>query len=190
MKWIIFPLTLSIAFANFTAIAEDSPEKICKEAAKLYADGDLDGALEEAKWCVSQMEKEKKQQITKMFPDNIDGFDGGSLEQQSVMGFTAISRTYKKGDISVEVMLNSGSSGSALQAFSALAQLGLQVGAGENIRIQKRAAMVMQEGKNAKVMVTMRSGGILTFESGKMSSENLVKFAGHFPVSNLDDAIR
>ncbi|MFT4941568.1 MAG: hypothetical protein ACI88A_004638 [Paraglaciecola sp.] len=189
MKWILLSLNICIALAHFSALAKDTPEETCKEAAKLYADGDLEGALEEAKWCVSQMEQEKQQQVTKMFPDNIDGFVGEPLEQQGVMGFTVMSRTYKKGDTTVKVMLNGGTGGSALQAFSAIAQLGLQAGTGEKIRIQKRAAMVTQEGNQTKVIITMRSGGILTFESAKMSSENLANFAKKFPVSDLDDAI-
>jgi len=189
MKWIIFSVTTCIALAHFSALAENSPEKTCKEAAKLYADGDLEGALEEAKWCVTQMEQEKKQQVTTMFPDNIDGFTGEALEQQGAMGFTVISRTYKKGDVTVKVMLNGSSGGSALQALSAIAQLGMQAGAGEKTRIQKRSAMVSQEGNMAKVMITMRSGGILIFESSKMSGENLAKFADQFPVADLDDAI-
>ena len=188
MKWIIFFSSICIALTNFSATAEESPAETCKDAAELYADGDLEGALEEAKWCVSQMEQEKQQQVTTMFPDNIDGFVGEPLEQQGVMGFTAISRTYKKGDIRVKVMLNGGTGGSALQAFSAIAQLGLQAGAGAKMRIQKRSAMVSQEGNMAKVMITMRSGGMLSFESSKMSSKDLADFAKKFPVSDLDDA--
>lgn len=189
MKWRIFSLYIFIALAHFSAFAEESPEETCNEAAKLYSDGDLEGALEEAKWCVSQLEQEKQQQVTQMFPDNIDGFVGDPLEQQGVMGFTVMSRTYKKGGIIVKVMLNGGSGGSALQAFSAIAQLGLQAGAGQKMRIQKRSAMVSQEGNMAKVMVTMRSGGILTFESSKMSSKNLANFAKQFPIADLDDAV-
>ena len=189
MRWITSSLYICIALAHFNVFAEESPEKTCKEASELYADGDLEGALEEAKWCVSQLEQEKQQQVTKMFPDDIDGFVGAPLEQQGVMGFTVMSRTYKKGDVSVKVMLNGGSGGSALQAFSAIAQFGLQTGAGEKMRIQKRSAMVSQEGKMAKVMITMRSGGILTFESSKMSSKKLTHFAKQFPVSDLDDSI-
>lgn len=170
------------------AFAEDSPEKVCKNAGELYDDGDLEGALEEARWCVTLMEQEQQAATGLHFKDSILGYTGEELEQQNTMGFLLISRNYHKDGQYIEVQLNAGNAGGALQAFSALAQFGIQNGAGKKMRIQKRTAMASSENGSSNVTVTLRSGGMLTFESRDVDLDTLTAFAKAFPIAELDDS--
>lgn len=187
MKKMVFFILSATLFSPMT-MAEDSPEKICKSAAELYSDGDLEGALEEAKWCVTLMEQEKQAATNQYFKDEINGFVGGKLEQQNAMGFMMTNRPYEKDDLLIDVSLNTGSAGGALQAFSAIAQFGMQAGAGKKMRIQRRTAMASNDGGNATVTVTLKSGGMLQFESRDVDLDTLVAFAKAFPIADLDDA--
>lgn len=180
-------LISSLLFAN-PLWAKDSPEKSCKSAAELYDDGDLEGALEEAKWCVTLMEQEKQNNTSKFFLDEVDGYKGGQIDKQNTMGFQVISRTYTKGEKSITVNLNSGSSGSAMQAFAALAQMGVQGAGGQKLRIQRRTATIEADGNDSDMNISLRSGGILGLEGANVSVEDLTSFANAFPVAKLDDS--
>ena len=186
LKTLLLISLLSLATSVF---AEDSPEQICKNASELFTEGDLEGALEEARWCVSLLEQIQQQSISKHFGDSIDGFNGRELSQQNAMGFLVIERQYEKGDQLINVTLNAGASGGAMQAFSALAQFGMQSGNGRKLRIQKRTAMASNDGGLANVIVTMKSGGMLIFESDSVSLDALTAFAKKFPVADLDEAM-
>ncbi|MCW8090320.1 hypothetical protein [Alteromonas sp. ASW11-130] len=168
--------------------AKESPEDSCKGAAELYANGDLETALEEARWCVTLMEQEQQAQTNTHFKDEVNGYSGSELEQQNAMGFNVVSRQYSKGDKQIKVTLNSGSSGSAMQAFSALAQFGMQSGTGQKIRVQRRTAMTSTENNNATVSVNLRSGGMLVFESRTASLDEVVAFAEEFPITDMDES--
>ncbi len=187
MKKMVF-LILGATLLSSAALAEDSPEKVCKSAAELYNDGDLEGALEEAKWCVTLLEQEKQAATNQFFKDEINGFVGGELEQQNAMGFMMTNRSYEKDGMLIDVNLSAGSAGGAMQAFSAIAQLGMQSGAGKKMRIQKRTAMASNDGGSATVTITLKSGGMLQFESRDVSLDTVVEFAKAFPVEDLDNA--
>ncbi|WP_100642507.1 hypothetical protein [Alteromonas facilis] len=171
-------------------LAEDSPDTLCTSAAELFQEGDLEGALEEARWCVTLLEQLQQAQVNQFFPDELEGFSGDELEQQSAMGFQVTSRNYMKGDQSISVSLNSGSTGGAMDAFSALAQLGFQTGGGEKMRIQRRSASLMKDGDQVTLNITMKSGGMLVFETYDVDKDTLEAFAKAFPVADLDDAMK
>jgi len=104
------------------------------------------------------------------------------------MGMTMIERTYSKSDIVISVSLAGGESKGAANAFSALASLGMQMGAtGNKVRIQKRSAVVIEGNNSVQVVVTLKNGGMLTFESNGASSDTVVAFAKKFPVAKLDN---
>ena len=188
MKHITQVLFLTIIFTTQLVVAEESPKDACKSAASLYSEGDIEGALEEARWCVSLLEQEQQNLTSKFFLDEIEGYKGGNLDNQNAMGFSLINRTYQKGSKRIEVSLNAGTSGAALQAFSAIAQLGTQFGNGKKIRIQKRTALATNDNGTKTVTVTLRSGGMLHFESSSIEIDALIEFAKAFPVADLDDS--
>ena len=184
-------LALGIVFSFVltpVAFAEDTPADTCSSAASLFQEGDIEGALEEAQWCVTQLEQLKQGKVSSFFKDEIDGFKGGKLEQQQAMGISMIERNYSKDGKVINVSLSGGASGAASNAFAALASLGMQSTNGKKVRIQRRTAMVSDEGGSVQVVVTLKSGGMLTFESNDLNSNDAIAFAKAFPVADLDDS--
>ncbi len=187
----MFCLTISVAVTvvAIPAIAEESPSAICSSAANLAKEGDIAGALEEARWCVTQLEQLMQEQVSSLFPDEVNGYTAGKIQKQQVMGMAIIECNYSKDDNTISVSLTGGGASGSANAFSAIANMGMQMGGmGQKIRIQKRSAVIVDENNSAQVVVTLKSGGMLTFESQGASSDTLVAFAKKFPVAKLDDS--
>jgi len=182
---------LSLSMMSNSAIyAEDSPADTCKSAASLFEEGDIEGALEEAEWCVTLLKQLKQGKISTYFKDEVNKYKGGKLEQQEAMGFSMLERSYSKDGKIIKVMLSGGTSGAANNAFAALASLGMGAGSGKKVRIQRRTALLNTEQDNIQLGVTMKSGGMLNFESNDVSAEEIIAFAKAFPVADLDDALK
>ena len=186
-------LVISVAFAIFSSAhvyAKDDPSETCSSAAELFSEGDIEGALEEARWCVTLLEQLKKNETSAYFEDEIDGYTGAKLNSQQAMGITVIERSYSKDSQVIDVSLTGGgSSGGLNSAFAAMASMGMQAAQGEKVRIQRRSGLITDEGGSTSLVVTLKSGGMLTFESSDVSSDDLVAFAKEFPVADLDDSI-
>lgn len=186
-------LVLGVA-VNFAgpaiAYADDTPAQTCANAASLFKEGDIEGALEEARWCVTQLEQLQQGKVSAFFKDEINGYKGGELDQQQAMGISMIERDYSKDGKLIKVSLTAGVSGSSNNAFAAIASLGMQATTGKKVRIQRRTAVVSAEDGGVQVVVTLKSGGLLTFESVDLSRDDAIAFAKAFPVANLDDAIK
>ena len=180
-----------ILLAHPYALAnENDPSKLCNSAAKLYKDGDLEGALEEARWCVTQLEQLKQNQTATYFKKEIHGYLGNKVSQQTAMGMTIVERRYKKDDKVIQVTLTGGSSGGAMSAFSALAQMGTMAAGTNKVRIQRRTATINNDSGNVTVMVSLKSGSMLNFQSNNVSQEELLRFAKAFPVKELDNSLQ
>ena len=149
----------------------------------------MEGALEEARWCVTQLEQLRQNQTSSYFSDEILGYKGGELSAQQTMGMSIVERRYSKDGQQINVTLTGGVSGGANNAFAAIASMGMQSAQGQKVRIQKRSAVISNDGGTTKVMVTLKSGGILAFESREVSSDEVVEFAKAFPVAELDDSM-
>lgn len=184
-----FSYVAAILFSLFItpSYAEDSPKESCLNAAELYDDDDLTGAIEEAQWCLELLKQEQASRVTSIFPDKINGYIGSELENQSAMGFSSSNRDYSKDNKNISVSLTS-SSGGMMDAFSSIAQLGMGVGSGTKMRIQKRTATFMPDGRSMQIMVTLKSGGMLIFESRNVTKEEIIAFAKAFPIAELDDS--
>ena len=185
----ITSLAVFMLLTTNTTLADDGPSQTCSNAADLAKEGDVAGALEEARWCVTQLEQLKQNEVTSFFKDNISGYKGSKIEQQQVMGMSIIERNYTKDDSQIKVTLTGGESKAASNAFSALASFGMQMApSGKKIRIQKRSAVIMDDDGSAQVVVTLKSGGMLTFESSSVSVNSVAAFAKKFPVADLDSS--
>lgn len=187
MKMYKYITLILFSFIVAPSYAEESPKESCRNAAELYEDDDLAGAIEEAQWCLDLLKQEQAAKVTSIFPDSINGFSGGELESQNAMGFSSTVRNYTKGDKHISAAL-SGNSGGIMDAFSSLAQLGMGAGMGQKMRIQKRTAMLMTEGNTIRIMVTLKNGGMLMFESSNVTKDQMIAFAKAFPIAELDDS--
>ncbi len=60
------------------------------------------------------------------------------------------------------------------------------------LEFKRRTAVVNDENGSVQVIiriqVTLKSGGMLTFESNELSENEVVSFAKAFPVADLDDS--
>lgn len=189
------PLSLITGLAiGLTSIlpahAEEDPTETCTSAASLFKEGDLDGALEEARWCVTQLEQLKQNQTSSFFQDEINGYTAGQLESQQTMGMQLIERNYSKDGQMISVSLAGGALGAANNAFAALASFGMQSAQGEKTRIQRRSAVITEDSGSNQIVVTLKSGGLLTFNSANVSRDEVLAFAKAFPVADLDDAMK
>jgi len=189
LKMFYLTIGVAISFAAIPATAEDNPSAICSSAANLAKEGDIAGALEEARWCVTQLEQLMQEQVSSFFPDEVNGYTAGEIKKEQIMGMAIIECDYSKGDNEISVSLTGGGSSGSGNALSAIAMMGMQMGAmGQKVRIQKRSAVIIDENNSIQVVVTLKSGGILTFESRGTSSDTVVAFAKKFPVAKLDDS--
>lgn len=189
-------LTLSIALTlPASAQTVDEAADACKEAVRLIGEDDIDGALDEARWCVESLQQVRQDLTLTMFPDEIDGFIGGELGNQSAMGMTMLERSYVREldggtDEAVKVSLTTGAAGAGL---AALAQLGMSLGGngrGKKLRVQKRTVVdASSEIGPSQYLVELKSGGMLTIESSTLDAEALLEFVREFPIATLDDAL-
>lgn len=181
-------LSLSLTAITPAQADEEDPSATCSSAAALFKEGDLEGALDEARWCVTQLEQLKQGQTSSFFQDEINGYTAGKLESQQTMGMQLIERSYSKDGQTIGVSLAGGAMGAANNAFAALASFGMQSTQGEKTRIQRRTAVISEDNGSAQIVVTLKSGGMLTFDSQNVSRDELLAFAKAFPVADLDDA--
>jgi hypothetical protein len=169
----------------------DEAAAACMEAADLIGAGDIAAALEEAQWCVESLEQLKQQRTLTLFPDELNGFTGAEVQNQSAMGMNIIERVYENADRKLTVTLTSGVAGGGLAALAQLGMgLGTAAGTGKKIRVQRRTVINMsQPGANSEYMVQLKSGGMLMIKSASLDDEQLLEFVREFPIADLDDAL-
>lgn len=189
----VYPFVSTLLIASTLLVSSvhaqnDDIKESCSSVVALFNKGDIDGALEEARWCLTQLEQIKQGQTTSYFKDEIDGYKGGKLDSQQAMGMSIIERRYTKGNNSVQVSLSGGVSNIAAIALEAFASFGVSATPGKKIRIQRRTATLTNQSDTPQLLVTLKSGGILTFESSQLSEDALVAFAEAFPIAELDDS--
>lgn len=188
-------LTLStVAYGN----AVDDAADACKEAARLITEeDDIDGAIEEANWCLTGLTQLKEEIKLSLLPDELEGFVGGEIETESVLGMNSVTRVYTQdGDSLTVTLLTSGGEGGALAGFGELGKLlqsmegvGGAASSGKKLRIQRRTVVASDEGGEGNLSVELKSGGTLTVESQDLDSDELIDFLREFPLAELDDAI-
>lgn len=179
-----------ISISGLQAQSIDDTSAACSEAARLITENDIDGALEEAQWCMEGLQQIKQNQTLAVFPDKVNGYRGAGIENQSAMGMTIIERQYQRDSDRIDVTLTTGSAGGGL---AALAQMGLSLGAsvGKKLRIQKRTVIDMSELEGqARYIVQLKSSGMLTISSSTVQPDAVLTFIKAFPIEELDDALK
>ena len=180
---------LALAPSAAHAQTADEAAAACAEAVRLIGERDVDGALEEAEWCVESLRQVRQQRTLAAFPDTLEGFTGGQLDNQSAMGMTMLERGYTGEEGTIEVSLATGAAGSGL---AAIAQMGMSLGGagGRKLRVQRRTVVDMsaEEGE-ARYLVQLKSGGMLTISSPTLSADRVLEFVRAFPIAELDEAL-
>jgi hypothetical protein len=177
-------LLFTLAGLSFALHAEEGPEQYCNSAIKLYKEGDIEGALEEARWCLESLEQVAQAKQTELFSTEIGGWVRGKVNQQKAMGISTIDATYSKDDKSIKVELTGGAAGS-MGALAAISQLGMAQ-AGNKVRIQRYTAIVSESDRDIDIMIGLKQGGMLNFSSSNAGKDVVIEFAKAFPIKELD----
>jgi hypothetical protein len=160
---------------------EGDPAAYCKQAAELYQEDDIAGAIEEAKWCLESLEQIQQSRKSDKFAKEIAGWKRGEVNQQKAMGFSIIETSYSKEGKTIEVSFNSGGGMGAM--FS---QMGM-AGGGKKIRLGRYTGMVIEEGTQNEILVGLKmTPGMLNFATNDASMDELKAFAKAFPVKEID----
>ncbi|MBX2826159.1 MAG: hypothetical protein KTR33_15605 [Gammaproteobacteria bacterium] len=185
-------LAASVTSVSASEISAATEETItaCEDAAKLLAEQDIDGAMEESYWCYNGIKEMKENQTLAIFPDEVNDYIGGEISNQEVMGMRMIEREYTLDSQTIKVSMTGG--GAASAGLAMLAGLGLNMNMGsakKKIRVQKRAVMDMSEGNSVQYMVTLKSGSMLNISSDNVDADTTLEFVRAFPIAKLDDAL-
>lgn len=181
---VILPI-LANALGSPLFAQDNDPATACREAAKLIEANDLEGAIEEARWCVEGLQQLKQQATATLFPDEINGFKGDTVETQSAMGMNITERNYSRGSERIDVIYTAGGAGGGGFA-AAIAQMGMSMGgAGKKMRIQRQTVMDVSEGSRSEFNVAVKNGGMLSIKSSNATYDDVLEFVKAFPLAEL-----
>ncbi|MGD8911538.1 MAG: hypothetical protein PVI97_00995 [Candidatus Thiodiazotropha sp.] len=173
---------LSLLAFPLYAEVEGDPAAYCKQAAELYQEDDIAGAVEEAKWCLESLEQIQQSRKSDKFAKDIDGWKRGEVNQHKAMGFSIIETSYSKDGKTIEVSFNSGGGGMAAM----ISQMGM-AGGGKKIRLGRYTGMIVEEGGRNEILVSLKmTQGMLNLASDDASIGELTAFAKAFPVKEID----
>jgi hypothetical protein len=182
MNKIALFVATSALISSMSATAEGDPAAYCKQAAKLYQEKDIAGAVEEAKWCLESLEQIQQSQKGDRFAKQVAGWQRGEVSKQKAMGMSMIETEYSKGDKMINVSYNSGVGGMGAM-FS---QMGL-AGGGKKIRLGRYTGLVMEEGRNNEILVGLKmTQGMVNLSSDTATLDELQAFAKAFPIKDID----
>jgi len=185
---VVLSSTLLFSIPQLAAQTKEDAGAACTEAARLIAEDDFSGALDEAKWCVESLQQMKQESMLNVFPDTVATFTGGELSNQSAMGMTILEREYTSANGNANVSLTTGIAGGGLAALAQLG-MGLNSGGGKKLRIQKRTVLDLGDSSKGQYMVQLKSGATLAVTSDSLNAEQLLPFVKAFPIAELDEAL-
>ncbi|MES9863263.1 MAG: hypothetical protein ABW157_14990 [Candidatus Thiodiazotropha sp. LLP2] len=182
MKKITMLIATAALVSSVSAMAEGDPAAYCKQAAKLYQENDIQGAVEEAKWCLESLEQIQQSQKGDRFVKDVAGWKRGEVSKQKAMGMSIIETEYSKGGKNIQASFNSGMGGMGAM-FN---QMGL-AGGGKKIRLGRYTGLIMEKGRSNEIMIGLKmTQGMVTLSSNSASMDELIAFAKAFPVKDID----
>ena len=180
--------TSIISTASFAQTVEESAEA-CSEAARLIKEDRLEDALDEANWCLEGLKQLKQAKTLAVLPNEVNGFVGSEVSNNSILGMTTIERTYQQGGdrVLVSMMTVEGDGG----GFAAIAAMGMSLGsAGKKHRIQKRTVVDNSSSNGqAEFFIQLKSGGMINVSSKTVKPDAVLEFIKAFPIEEIDTAL-
>jgi len=186
-------------FVTPTISAAEDLKQIFDKVQQYYQDKNYSKALEELSWAQKEIEKANAQVTQSFFPNEVEGFKGGEIENTNVFGFMNVERSYEKGDsesIKVSLIGSSKSQGqNPLGGLAAMGQMAAMMGGNqpgvESFRIDGRTAMLEKEDSSASLTVFLDGGAMLKFEmNGSNNADALKKFAGGFKIGDIEKHLK
>jgi len=182
-------LIVFFLFQSTAVLAQDSPVEACEAAVRILRDdGDINAALEEARWCVEGLEALKQQNTLGFFPDQVGTWVAGEVTNSKIFGMSMLEREYTRDGATISVSLATGGGGTGLMA---LAQAGMQLGGEvlQKFRVDRQTVLNLSNDKEARFLVQLQSGGILNITSVNALTDSVKSFVTDFPVGELNDAL-
>lgn len=196
--WSIIPMLMVVAAPIPNAWGEDVKQLLDK-ANEYYQQKNFSKALQELSWAQKEIEKANSQVLESLFPAELQGFKGGKLESNNVLGFTTIERLYEKGEaVSIKASLlgsGQGQGQNPLGGLAALGQMAAMMGGGQpgtaSFRLDGRTAMLQKQEDSAELTVFLDAGAMLKFElNGSADGELLKKFATGFKLAEIEKQLK
>jgi hypothetical protein len=166
----------------------------CAQIDPLRKAGNLTEARDKAQVCLEALEQEVTGSVGKLFSTDVAGWKRTNIEQNNVLGFTNVTATYTKADVSATVALTGtggGGGGGLGGLLGGFARAGL-AGTGQQVRVAGLPASVQPDGT---ITVTLEDGSFLMFSSPKYSSQEtalagLGDLVNAFPVAEINKALQ
>lgn len=181
-----------------TACAEEL-KAIFDKVQQYYQEKNFAKALEELSWAQKEIQKASAQVTQSFFPEEIDGYKGGKLENTEVFGIVNVERSYVKGESeSVKVSLmgsNKGQGQNPLGGLAAIGQMAAMMGGNQpgvdSFRMDGRTAMLETQDSSATLTVFLDGGSIMKFEmDGSSNGDALKKFAAVFKIADIEKHLK
>jgi hypothetical protein len=178
--------------------AEDL-KQIFDKVQQYYQEKNYSKALEELSWAQKEIEKANATVTQSFFPNEVEGFKGGEIENTSVFGFMNVERSYEKGESeSIKVSLVGSSKGQGqnpLGGLAAMGQMAAMMGGNQpgvdSFRMDGRTAMLEKEEGSASLTVFLDGGSMMKFEmNGSNNPETLKKFASGFKIADIEKHLK
>ena len=184
-----------LASHNTTVAYAEDLKPIFDKVQQYYQEKNYAKALEELSWAQKELEKANTQATLGFFPDEVEGFKGGKVENANVFGMTNIERTYKKSSDSIKVSLLGGSKGqqNPLGGLAAMGQMAAMMGGAgmDSFRMDGRTATLEKQDDSATLTVFLDGGSMMKFEmNGSNDPENLKKFANSFKIADIEKHLK
>jgi hypothetical protein len=199
LRFVVSALTLSTALCTGTPIAVQAEDlkPIFEKVQQYYQEKNYAKALEELSWAQKEIEKANTAATVGFFPDEVEGYKGGKVENANVFGITNIERNYRKSDNdSIKVSLLGGSKGqqNPLGGLAAMGQMAAMMG-GQNgmdsFRMDGRTAMLEKQDDSATLTIFLDGGTMMKFEkNGSNDGESLKKFANGFKIADIEKHLK
>ena len=187
------------AVNNIASCRAEDLKPIFEKVQQYYQEKNYAKALEELGWARKEIEKASAQVTQGFFPDEIEGYKGGKIENTNVFGIVNVERSYAKGEsetIKVSLMgSNKGQRQNPLGGLAAMGQMAAMMGGSQpgmdSFRIDGRTAMLETEDSSATLTVFLDGGSMMKFEmDGASNGEALKKFASAFKISDIEKHLK
>ncbi len=190
-KSIFALLAVAVVFNNI-AVAEDINE-IFKKVNQFIEKENYSKAIEELAWANKELEKLHNKKLATLLPDEIEGYQGQKIEQQSAIGISSISRKYKKDGDQIELNIAGGGKGGMAGIGKMAAMFGGNQPGVETFRLDGLTANLNTSSRRPELTVFLESGSILSLKKrkkGEDPEETLKSFAKALKIGELDKYLK
>ena len=158
------------------AIADEVPEPVqgCQDAVSSFAT-DPERALKDAEYCVDRLRQVAQDAKADALKNEFDGWVGGPVSKEMLMGMSGIKRTYTKDGKTINVQsLGVSDESNPLGALAGLARLGAM--SGRRVRIEGRDGSVQSQGNQHTMNMSEPDNSSTIFETNTATVEELIQF--------------